>query len=79
MDLKKYNRSIKLLCPTCGSDDFINIELEIITCNNCKRELSENQLIQENDKNIQENVKEVSSKIEEEAIKLFKNKFNSFK
>lgn len=71
MDVEKYNRSVTLLCPTCGCTQFsssqpMNGEAELLTCASCKREISRDELILENSENIDEHVKEIGKEVTEE-------------
>lgn len=64
MDAEKYNRSITLLCPTCGGTQFSsaspdNIESELQKCASCGREITRDELIRENGENIDEHIKEI--------------------
>ena len=38
----KYNRSINLLCPTCGSDQFEydDDDMSLVKCASCEREMT---------------------------------------
>ncbi len=68
MDAEKYNRSVTLLCPTCGSTQFSssepsNSEAELITCTSCDRKLTRDELIRENNENIDEHVKEIGKEV----------------
>ncbi len=71
MDAEKYNRSVTLLCPTCGCTQFrssepINSENELLTCASCGRELTRDELIRENSENINEHVKEIGKEVTED-------------
>lgn len=60
MDDEKYNRSILLLCPTCGSTQLEQAEeSSLVTCASCGRELTSEELIHENSENIQKHVEEI--------------------
>lgn len=64
MNTNKYNRSITMLCPTCGCTEFkssegANSETELIICASCEREFTRDELIRENSENINEHVKEI--------------------
>jgi len=68
LDSEKYNRSITLLCPTCGCTQFkssedANSESELIICASCGRELTRDELIRENSENIDEHVKEIGKEV----------------
>jgi predicted RNA-binding Zn-ribbon protein involved in translation (DUF1610 family) len=71
MDTEKYNRSVTLLCPTCGSTKFSSSELnnsesELLKCANCGLEVTRDELIRENSENIDEHVKEVTKEVTED-------------
>jgi hypothetical protein len=67
MDTEKYNRSVTLLCPSCGCSEFgsrepDNSDSELLTCVSCERELTRDELIRENSENMDEHVKEIGKK-----------------
>jgi len=71
LDTEKYNRSITLLCPTCGCTQFkssetTNSESELLICASCGRELTRDELIRENSENIDEHVKEIGKEVTDE-------------
>lgn len=67
MDSEKYNRSVNLLCPTCGGDQFAsdgNPETPTsIKCASCEREFTKDELIELNSDNISEHVREMKGEI----------------
>lgn len=68
MDAEKYNRSITLLCPTCGSVDLNTISGaevadQIATCSGCGLEISRDDLISENSENIAAHVNEIGQEL----------------
>lgn len=72
MNPEKYNRSIKLLCPTCGCADFsydegLDEAVQVMTCVSCGRELNRDELIQENSENIGEHLSEIKDAILKDA------------
>lgn len=73
MDAEKYNRSVRLLCPTCGGDQFEfeseNQAIESVKCNDCGRVFAKDQLIEENRENIQEHVKEMGQEASKDIAK----------
>jgi len=88
MDSEKYNRSITLLCPTCGGTMFefehgVDETIEIATCVKCGRELLKDELIRENEENISEHVEEIGKEVvkdmADELRKSFKNAFRGSK
>jgi len=88
MNSDKYNRSISLLCPTCGCTEFSYDEgsdetIQIMTCASCDREFNKDDLIQENSENIEEHLseikKEVTKGFAEELRKRMKKSFSGNK
>lgn len=93
MNLDKINRTVTLLCPTCGGSDMESIgghhqQSELLKCNNCGLQLSRDELMNSNQENInanldemkQEAVKEAKSEIEKMLRDAFKgNKNITFK
>jgi NMD protein affecting ribosome stability and mRNA decay len=73
MDTEKYNRSVSLLCPTCGSDQFEfeggDEVVESARCTGCGREFKKNELIEENSENISEHVKEMGQEFTHDTAK----------
>lgn len=68
MDTEKYNRSVTLLCPTCGGTQFSpaspeDIESEIQKCEGCGREITRDELIRENSENIDEHLNEIKKEV----------------
>ena len=79
MDLEKHNRSINLLCPTCGGSEFSyddNPEEGQLTCVSCKREIYREELIRENSENINEHITEVKNGIKKEIADEFRKMFS---
>ena len=74
MNPEKYNRSISLLCPTCGCSDFsyedgCDETIQVMTCASCDREFNKDELIQEN-----MNLKVKLAKMEERILLTAKNR-----
>lgn len=68
MNPDKYNRSIKLLCPTCGCTKFlyeegVDEEIQVMTCASCEREFNREELICENRENINEHLSEIKKEV----------------
>jgi len=64
----KYNRQVRLLCPTCGNDQFAHDgengqTSELVTCVGCGLELSKDDLIRANSENVDEHVKEIGQEV----------------
>ena len=70
MDAEKYNRSITLLCPTCGSSDLAmkaaDEASQIATCSSCGLEISKDGLISENSENIAAHVTEIGQELKKD-------------
>ena len=77
----KYNRSISLLCPTCGGDQFEFDDEEATTfkCGACGLEIEKEALIEANSENIGEHTKEVGKEIADDLMKGFKNSLRGSK
>ncbi|MGB4441675.1 MAG: hypothetical protein WBJ62_05565 [Coriobacteriia bacterium] len=66
MDDEKYKRSVKLLCPTCGEDQFSfedESDVAPVTCVNCGRQMSRDDLIRENSELVEHNVAEMTQEV----------------
>ena len=88
MNLDKLNRTVTLLCPTCGGSDMesrgdSHQESELLKCNSCGLELSRDDLINSNQENINTNIDEVKKEAVKEAKseieKMLKNAFKGSK
>ncbi|MBG2874065.1 hypothetical protein I4902_00190 [Proteus alimentorum] len=88
MNPEKYNRSISLLCPTCGCSDFSCEEgcddtIQVMTCASCDREFNKDELIQENSENIDEHLSEIKEEVlkdvQDELRKSLKKTFSGSK
>ena len=77
---EKYKRNISLLCPVCGNPEMEHAEdYEIVKCTDCGKELTKDELIQENgssiDAHVNEIKKEVSKDIQKQLGDIFKKVF----
>lgn len=88
MNPEKYNRSVNLLCPTCGCNQFSYDEggdeaIQVMTCASCDREFNRDELILENSENIAEHLseikQEVSKDLTDEIRKSLKQAFSGNK
>lgn len=83
MDLDKFNRTLTLLCPTCGGTQFETDANEIsdslFRCKSCQREVTKQELIDENRENITENIKEIGQGVREEVANELKRAFAGIK
>jgi hypothetical protein len=80
MDDAKYNRSVTLLCPTCGGDQFsheggIEGTIELTKCASCGREMTKDDLVRENSENISGQVDEIKKEVVDDIRAQFKNIF----
>ena len=69
MSDEKYARSIALLCPTCGRDQFVfddetsSNEHRIVTCNNCGKTMTQADLIEANHEQIDSEKEAMTSEV----------------
>jgi hypothetical protein len=73
MDAEKYNRSIELMCSTCGGKQFREAEGDghpesTIQCALCGRTMSKDELIRENGETVEAAVGEVTPVFVEDAM-----------
>ncbi len=77
IDAEKYNRSVTLLCPTCGGDQFefkgSDDMVESARCVGCGREFTKEELIEENGENINEHVKDMGQEITRDFAREMRN------
>jgi len=88
VNLDKINRTVTLLCPTCGGSDMeskgeAHQESELLKCNSCGLELSRDELMNANQENINVNIDEMKQEAVKEAKseleKMLKNAFKGSK
>ncbi len=84
MQAEKYNRSINMLCPTCGGGQFAfegeGEAVQSMKCASCGRELSKDELIELNGENISEHVKEMGKEITQDLAKELRDRLrNAFR
>jgi len=82
VDSEKYNRSISLLCPTCGGTQFSSSkpddrESELLTCASCSREITRDDLVRENSENVNEHLKEIGEEATKDLALELKNQLAS--
>jgi len=68
VDPEKYNRSVSMLCPTCGLDQFATREGSVddallVTCTSCGLEITKDDLVRANSENIDEQLNEVKEQL----------------
>lgn len=78
MNGDKYSRHIELRCPTCGGsqfehDDDIDNDHANVRCTGCDREMTKEELIQENAETIDEHAQEVGQEVMKELEKKMKS------
>jgi len=80
MDSGKYDRSLTLLCPTCGNSQLEtqedDSENEIIRCPSCDRSMTKEELIRENGENIDANIEEIQNEVIKDVEKELSNIMN---
>lgn len=83
---EKYNRSVSLHCPTCAGTDFEGADdegRETVKCANCGREITRDDLVEENSELISEYVREIGDEvtkdIADEFTKTLKQAFKDSK
>lgn len=88
MNLDKLNRSITLLCPTCGNTGMESLEgphdvSHLFKCNNCGLEITKDELINSNQENISLHVEEIkveaTKEMQSDLNKMLKNAFKGSK
>ncbi|MGG6101254.1 ECs_2282 family putative zinc-binding protein [Pantoea allii] len=73
---EKYNRNIILLCPVCGNSEMEHVEeSEIVRCIDCGKELTKDELIQENGASIDAHVNEIKKELTHDIEKQLKDMF----
>lgn len=65
---EKYNRSISLLCPTCGGNQFSHDDADdsahnFVRCETCGLEITKDDLVRANSENVDEHVKEIGKEV----------------
>lgn len=65
---EKYNRSVSLLCPTCGGSQFSHDDADasadsLLKCETCGLEISKDDLVRANSENVDEHVKEIGQEV----------------
>lgn len=67
---KKYDRTIRLLCPICGNTEMEHSEeSELIKCIGCGNEITKDSLIEENGESIDIHVDELKAEISKDVEK----------
>lgn len=71
---EKYNRSVSLLCPTCGGSQFSHDDADapahsLLKCETCGLEISKDDLVRANSENVDEHVKEIGKEVVEDIEK----------
>ena len=65
---EKYNRSVSLLCPTCGGSQFSSDDADAsahstLKCETCALEISKDDLVRANSENVDEHVREIGKEV----------------
>lgn len=76
---QNYNKHIKLICATCGSSDFfdMNEKTGVITCKKCNRVYNGgyDEIVELNEKTISSEVESMKKEVEQDIIKDLNNMF----
>ena len=73
-----YQKNIKLICVTCGGDNFeFNEDRSYIKCNLCNREYlgGYNELVELNQENINEGIESMKNEVRDDLQKEVSNMF----
>ena len=66
MDSDKYSRQVNLVCPACGSDQFSfdeEVEDAPVTCANCSRQMTREELVSENSESTDAHASEIGEHV----------------
>jgi hypothetical protein len=77
---EKYNRSVNMLCPTCGESQFEydpeNLDdYSLVKCNCCQMTMTKAHLVDANSENISAHVEEIGKELVEDLSKDLKKLF----
>lgn len=76
----KYDRSISMQCPTCGSEDFEHEESSpIVTCHGCGRAMTKDELKEANGPRIEAEIESVKAEAMRDVRKEFDRIFKKWK
>lgn len=84
IDASKYNRSIPVHCPTCGSSTFSSDDSvpdedsKVMTCAACGREITKAELLAANAENVEAHLDEVKTQVLKDVEKQLKDAFKGF-
>jgi len=86
MDMNKFNRTVQLLCPSCGCSQFIQETInnsKKITCASCGKTMTEDELKEKNGDAIHLNIHEMAHEardyVEDELKKTLQKSFSNLK
>jgi uncharacterized Zn finger protein (UPF0148 family) len=75
VDDEKRGREVALICPTCGSSQFSYDEegdgTSIVTCAECGRETTQDDLVRDNSENLEAHAAEVAEEAISESVRQF--------
>ena len=85
MDMSKFNRTVQLVCPSCGCAELheaLESDNDVITCASCGRAMSRVELEDGNSESISATIDEMAQEAtdyaEAEVIKMLENSFSKF-
>ena len=75
-----YNRSVSLVCPTCGNEEFEHDEVSpICECSDCGLQISHDDLKEANSDRIEAAVEEMKADVMDDVQKRLKKAFSKWK
>jgi len=81
-DAGKYDRSVKLQCPTCGATQFHHDEHDEnarVICASCGLQISRGELIEANGENISAHVEQMKSEVVADVRKQLRDALSGLK
>lgn len=82
MDDQKYNRTVEMLCPTCGESSYSGDDGSdevVLTCGSCGLRLTKAELIEANSQNISGHVNQVKKAAMDDMRQALRNAFKGNK
>lgn len=78
MDAERYRRTVPILCPTCGNDQFEHEdESGSFRCISCDRMFTREELTAENDEAMEAELQEMAAEVFKDAAKELRQKLQN--
>ena len=74
----KFDRSLRMSCPTCGYDQFAHEEGDIVTCQDCGLIISKSDLAEANGSKINQAVEEMANDVARDSAARLKKAFGKW-